>query len=135
LHDQVEEHAHAAAVGLEQELSEVAARPEPSVDPVVVGDVVAVVAVRRRIHGCEPKRIDAEALEVVEPITKTSEVANAVPVSVHERLDREAVDDSVAIPGLHGGGYSLRRPRTHLMPSFTQPRGAGRGPEPNSTLR
>jgi hypothetical protein len=87
VHHQVEEHAHAAAVSLEQELSEIATRSEPFVDPAVVGDVVAVVAVRRRIRRGEPERIDAEAFEVVELITKTTEVANAVPVSVHERLD------------------------------------------------
>src|SRR4029453_18326251 len=95
-----------AAVGLGQKLGEVAARPQPPVDPVVVGDVVAVVAVRRRVHGCEPEHIDAEALEVVQPVTQATEIAHAVPVSVHERPDPKAVDDRVAIPGLHGGGYS-----------------------------
>jgi hypothetical protein len=87
VHHQVEEHAHAAAVGLVQKLSEVAARPQPFVDPAVIGDVVAVVAVRCRIRRCEPERIDAEAFEVVELITKTTEVANAVSVAIHEHLN------------------------------------------------
>jgi hypothetical protein len=47
--DEIEQHADTAPVRLVQELDEVAARPEPPVDAVVVDDVVAVVAVRCRL--------------------------------------------------------------------------------------
>ena len=48
--DEVDQHPHAAGVGLPHELDEVPARAEPAVDPVEVGDVVASVAPRRRLE-------------------------------------------------------------------------------------
>jgi hypothetical protein len=80
------------------ELDEVAERAVPAVDAVVVGDVVAVIAVRRRLERSEPERVDAEALEVVEPAAQPLEVAAAVAGGVHERLDVQAVDDGVLEP-------------------------------------
>ena len=62
-------------VGLVHELDEVAERAEARVDAVVVGDVVAVVAPRRRLERRQPERVDAEALEVVEPAGEPLEVA------------------------------------------------------------
>jgi hypothetical protein len=44
--DEVDQHADPAVRGLVQELDEVAERPESRRDGVVVGDVVAVVAIR-----------------------------------------------------------------------------------------
>ena len=84
---------------LVHELDEVAERPVARVDAVVVGDVVAVVAVRASA-GTAPSQthVDAEALEVVEPAAQPLEVADAVAVGVQERLDVEAVDDRVLVP-------------------------------------
>src|ERR671910_125844 len=72
--DEVEEHPHATASCLVDELDEVAERAEPRVDPVKVGDVVAVVPVRRRLAGLQPECIDAQALQVVEPAAESLEV-------------------------------------------------------------
>jgi hypothetical protein len=56
---QVDEHADAATVSFVYELDEVAERAEPRVDPVVIGDVVAVVSVRRRLDRRQPQRVNA----------------------------------------------------------------------------
>src|SRR5689334_17892154 len=96
--DEIDQHADAAALGLSHELDEVAARAEPRIDAVVVRNVVAVVAARRRLEGREPHRVDAERLEVVEPPAQALEVAAAVAACVEERLDVEAVDDRVLVP-------------------------------------
>ena len=70
---------------------------------VVIGDVVAVVAQRRRIERQQPDRGHAEVLQIVELRGKPAEIADAVAVAVVERADVELVDDRVLVP-LRGGG-------------------------------
>ena len=96
--DQVDQHAHAALMGAVGELDEVAERAEARVDVVVVGDVVAVVALRRGLERHQPDAGDAQALQVVEPAQQPLEIADAVAVGVHEVPDRQAVDDRVLVP-------------------------------------
>ena len=67
-------------------------------DVLVVGDVVSVVAQRRRIEGQQPERVDAEALQVVELLRQAGEVADAVVRAVEERADVRLVDDGVLVP-------------------------------------
>ena len=96
--DEVDHHPDAAVAGLVDELDEVAERAEPGVDGVEVGDVVAVVAVGAGVDRVEPDARDAEPGEVVEPVDESGEIADPVAVGVLERVDVEAVDDTVAIP-------------------------------------
>ncbi len=83
----------AVARGADQ-LDEVAVRAEARVDAVEVGDVVAVVAVGRRVERHEPQARHAELGEVVDALGQARQVAAAVAVPVQERLDVEAVDDA-----------------------------------------
>src|SRR5690606_9175605 len=64
----------------------------------VVGDVVAVVAQRRREKRQEPDAGDAEILDVIEPLEQAGEVPDAVVVAVEEGLDVRLVDDRVLVP-------------------------------------
>ena len=109
--DQVEDHADAAALRLADELDEVARRSEPGGDVVVVGDVVAVVAQRTGVERRQPERVDAQAFEVVEPAGEPLEVAAAVAVAVHERLDGQAVDDGVLVPEIRE--HTMHVPQAH----------------------
>src|SRR5690606_25934203 len=95
-------------VRLVHELDEVARRAVAPVDAVVVADVVAVVAVRGRLERREPQRVDTQELQVVEASYQSFEVADAVAVRVHERLEIEAVDHRVLVPELvdHAGAPS-----------------------------
>ena len=86
--DKVDDHPLTAVAGLVDELDEIAKCAEPRVDAVVVGDVVAVVAVRRRVHRVEPQACDTEAGEVVEAAGQSDEVADAVAVASPERSRR-----------------------------------------------
>jgi hypothetical protein len=97
---QVDDHADAPVVGLVQQFGEVAEAAEPRVDGVVVGDVVAAVATRRRVDRVEPQAGDAEPVEVVEPADQAPEVTAAVLGGVRVRLDVDAVDDSLLVPML-----------------------------------
>src|SRR5690606_12556091 len=71
---------------------------------VEVGDVVAVVALGGRVEGHQPQAGDAEVREVVDPLGQAREVADAVVVPVHERLDVQAVADGVLPPEVAGVG-------------------------------
>ena len=68
------------AMRLAHEMLEIAARSIERVDIPVVGDVVAVVAQRRRVERQQPDRVDAEVLDVVELVGQPAEVADAVVV-------------------------------------------------------
>ena len=80
------------------------------VDDAVVGDVVPVVAQRRRVERQQPQRGDAEVGQVVEPRREPLEVAGAVAVRVGEGSDVQLVDDGVAVPVV-GHRAPLRRRR------------------------
>ncbi len=79
--DQIDDDAHAELFGVVHELDEVAERSVLRVDAVVVGDVVAVVAIGRGIERLQPDAGDAEAGQVVEPPRQPVEVADAVAVA------------------------------------------------------
>ena len=64
--DEVDEHADAALLGAVGELDEVAERAVARIDAVVVGDVVAVVAMGRGLERHQPDGGDAEAVQVIE---------------------------------------------------------------------
>jgi hypothetical protein len=97
--DQLGDHAQAAAMRLAQQHLEVAQRAVGVVDGGIVGDVVAVVAQRRRIERQQPQRGDAEVAQVIEPLREAPEVADAVGVAVAEGLGVQLVDDRVLVPG------------------------------------
>ena len=65
---EVGDHPDAAVARGAHELDEVAERAEPRVDGVVVGDVVAVVAVGRGVERHQPEAGDAEPGEVVDAL-------------------------------------------------------------------
>ena len=96
--DEVGDHADAALARGAHHVGQVAVRAEPRVDPVEVGDVVAVVALTGRHERHQPDAVDAEARQVVDPLAQARQVAAAVAVPVQEGLDVEAVEDRVLPP-------------------------------------
>ena len=96
--DQLGDDADAALVRLVHEALEVLDRAVARMDALVVRDVVAVVAQRRRIEGQQPQRVDAEPLQVVELARQPGKVADAVVVAVEEGADVRLVDDRVLVP-------------------------------------
>src|SRR3546814_2840739 len=90
--------AQTAAMRLAHQISEVAHRSVGRVDAAVIGDVVAVVAQRRRIEGEEPECGDSEILNIVELFDEFAKVAYAVVVRIEERLHVNLIDDGVLVP-------------------------------------
>ena len=62
-------------------------------DVEVVGDVVAVIGLRRRVARVEPDRVDAEVGEVRQAAADSGEITDAVVVRVGERPHVQLVDD------------------------------------------
>src|SRR5262245_46975794 len=95
--DEVDEHADAALPCTVGEIDKVAERTVALVDA-VVGDVVAVVAVRRSLKGHQPYGRDAQAMKIVQPPFQPTKVADAVAVGIHVGADRQAIDYCVLVP-------------------------------------
>ncbi len=98
VHDEVDDHAHAALVGGVHELHEVGEVAELGQDGGVVGDVVAAVAQGRLEEGRQPEAVDAEPLQIVELGGQALEVADAVAVAVLEGADEDLVEDGAFEP-------------------------------------
>ena len=73
VHDEVDQHAHAALLRAVRELDEIAERAVARIDAVVVGDVVAVVAMRRGLERHQPDGGDAQAMQIIQPARQTLE--------------------------------------------------------------
>ena len=96
--DEFGDDAQAAPMRLRHEGPEVRHLAVGRIDRLEVGDVVAVVAQRRRIEGQQPDRRDAQRLHVVEALHQAGEVADAVAVRILEGFHVQLVDDRVLVP-------------------------------------
>jgi hypothetical protein len=96
--DQFGDHAQAARMRFLNEALDVAERTVIGMHAPVVGDVVAVVAARRRIERQQPDRAHTQFGDVVELRNQAGEIADAVVVRIEERLDVHLVDDRVLVP-------------------------------------
>ena len=111
--DQFRDDPDAALVSLSDELADVFRRAVARVDPVVVGNVVAVVAQRGGVKGEEPDGRDAERLKVIELLNQADEVAHAVIVAVEKRLDVQLVKDGIFVPERVGFKHEPHLARCH----------------------
>ena len=92
VHDEVDDDPHAAGVHLLDELGEVGHGAVLAGDRGVVGDVVAAVAQRARVERRQPQAVDAEPLQVVEPVDQAPQVAAALARGVGERAQHDLVE-------------------------------------------
>src|SRR6266849_10280297 len=125
VHDEVGDYTDAALVGGLDERTEVFDRAVVGMDREEVGDVVAAVAQRRRVHRQQPDAVDPEPLQVVELVGEPAEVAGAVVVPVEEAADVDLVEDRRLEPervalepvaGLRYGTRSRAMPRSAAVP-------------------
>ena len=131
-HD-VHQHPQAVGGGVGDEPVEVLEVAVGRVDGEVVGDVVPVVALGRRVDRVEPDRVGAEGGDVVEAAAHALEVADAVAVGVGERPDVDLVHDGVLPPVAHEVEEATKRwPRPPARPRRRRrgPGGARRSRRP-----
>ena len=93
--DHVEHQADAVRRSLRNQRLEVFHCAEARVDRAIVGDVVAIIALRRREERREPQEIDAEFSEVVESVPDAVEIAPAIAVRILKRLRVNLIDDFI----------------------------------------
>ena len=96
--DEIDHDADAALARGAEEIHEVPQGAEAWIHVVIVGDVVPIVPVRRRMKREQPHARNAERVEVVDSRGETRKVADAVAVGILKRLDVERVDDGILVP-------------------------------------
>ena len=96
--DQLSDDSQSAFVRFGEKRAEIVERSVVWIDIEIIGDVVAVIAQRRRIKWQEPDRGDAELLEIIEFLDQSSEIADAVAIAVADSFDMQLVDDRVFVP-------------------------------------
>jgi hypothetical protein len=99
VHDEIGDHANAAAVRGVEQLDEIIDGAELGQHLVEVADVVAAVAQRRVVERRQPKTVNAKPLEVVELFGQPAQVTGAVGVGVVERPHQHLVEHRALEPG------------------------------------
>jgi hypothetical protein len=92
--DQLGEHSQLSPPCLLHEATEIGHRAEVGIDRAVVRNIVAVVAARRGIERQQPKRGDAEILQVVEFFGQPCEMSATTSIA---RPSREAAEQQGGI--------------------------------------
>ena len=110
-HD-VEHDANAVLTASGHQTVEVGQRAVRWLDVHVVGDVVAVIHLRRREARAHPDRVDTECLQIRQVVDDALQVALAVAIGIGERAHVHLIHDGIAPPGAFSSdthGCSLRR--------------------------
>ncbi len=98
VHHQVGDHPDAPLVCLVDQRHEVADVPVIGQHGHVVGDVVAAVAQRRGVDRQQPDAVDAQPLQVVEPVDQPAQVAVAVVGGILEAAHEHLVEHRALVP-------------------------------------
>ena len=107
---QIDDDADATLLCPVRELDEVAERAVASIDVVIIGHVIAVVAIGGGLERHQPNGGDAEPVQVIQAAHQPLEVADPVPIGIHVGADRQAVDHRILVPEV----IDHRRPRVGL---------------------
>ena len=96
------------------EFDKISQRTIAGIDSIVVGDVVTIVATRRRLEWKEPDCCYAESLQVIEPTEQALKITDAVGVGIEVSSNRQAIDNCIFVPQvvdhrvpLKSSGYRL----------------------------
>ena len=68
------------------------------IDPAIVGNIITVVAQRRRIERHDPNRGRPEILDVVQFFGQAGEISDAVVAGIEKGFHMQLIDNRVAIP-------------------------------------
>ncbi len=77
----------------------------------VIGDVVSIIAKRRRKKRHQPQRVDPQLLQVIELLREAAEIPDPVGVAVPKGSDVDLVNDRVFVPKRVLRQYHGRAPR------------------------
>ncbi len=71
-------------------------------DGSVVGDIVSIVAERRREKREQPDGIDPQVLQIIELLQQSGKIADAVVVAVAEGANVQLINNRVFVPERSG---------------------------------
>jgi hypothetical protein len=111
--DEVDRYSDPPCVRGGNQRVEVGNRAEYRVDIGRVRNVVPAVCARRRVERAEPQGVDSELLQIVQPIPKPDQVAEAIAVPVGEALRVDLIEHRAPPPGLGVRQRRFRRRRTY----------------------
>src|SRR5262245_36191947 len=102
--DEIDEHPYAALFRAVSEFDKIADHAVARIDAVIVGCIIAVIAMGRDLERHQPDGRDTETMQVVETAHQTLEVTDAVAVGIHVGSNREAIDHRILVPKIvdHG---------------------------------
>ncbi len=109
----VDEHPYAALLRAVSEFDKIADRAVARINAVIIGHVVAVIAMGRDLERHQPDGRDAETMQVVETAHQTLEVADAVGVGIHVGSNRQAIDHCILVPKVIDHGCVYRKPHPY----------------------
>ncbi len=90
--------AQIAAMRFPNEDFEIRHSAVSGIDVLVLGNVIPVVAQRRRVKWQQPQRGDAEILQIVQFAAQPLEVADAVVIGIEKRLNMQLINNRVLVP-------------------------------------
>ncbi len=67
-------------------------------DSVIIGDVITIVAQRRRIDRHQPDAVDAQVVDVLKLLLQPPQIAKPIPVAVLVGAHRHLVKNGILIP-------------------------------------
>src|SRR5690606_10842913 len=95
---QLIDHYQVPFVRFLQQLTELPYVPVGGVDPVIIRDVVSVVAKRRWKERKKPDRRNAQVLKVIQLGHQPLKITDAIAVSIAEGLDMQLIDYCILVP-------------------------------------
>jgi len=106
--DQIHDDFDACRMGFFQQFREVGHRPEIGMDILVIGDVVAVVDVRRSVDGVQPDEIDAQRLQIGQFFDDALQIADAVVVGIAETPRVNLIAYRIFPPSVHAVTFTTK---------------------------
>ena len=95
---QIDDHAHAALVGLIEQPPEHPRWCRTKAQCWEIRHIITIIAQRRRIKRQQPEAIHAQPLEIIELLDQAGEIPDAVVVAVEEGADVQLVKHGVLVP-------------------------------------
>src|SRR6184192_573630 len=85
-----------------QKHPEIIERAEIRINIEIIGNIVTIVAQRRRIERQQPDGGDPEFLEIIQLLHEPAKIAHAVAIAVAKSLDVQLVDDGDGMGDFRG---------------------------------
>jgi len=80
VHHKIEDNFDATFMRLEDQLFNLSHRPENRIDFEKIGNIIAIIDFRRFEDWIQPNHIDAQILNIIQPIDDAADVPDTIPV-------------------------------------------------------